>query len=799
MGKKADKVKTETVAERPRRPIIFRKPVLLACLRAYIPLALIVSLISIPVYVIQADKFSEGLCAKETGILQLQRSAFDAALAEHIKNALFLAELIRIKKGQLTQATTLNQLGNSFVRMIGINRDYDQIRWIDKRGMERIRIDQTENGAKVVSPDQLQDKSGRYYVREGLAGIRVYISKFDLNVEHGKIQLPVKPMLRVTATVQDEGDRAGGLVVLNIKGRRVIDQLRSIGDQMTGSLGLLNSAGYWLISPDSEDEWAFMYPDRLGRTFAAAYPNLWAGIRDADSGQFTTPDWLVTYITLDMASLPVSLLGYTFHAAESWKIVSLAPSGHLVPQWRWPYLCGVFTILLLMAGACFYWATAGINRSEARKTIMESEEKFRMVTRTMGEAVLMIDTKGRIRLWSDSAQRMLGYSSREALGRFLHEILVQDPYLANVIKEMESFYKKSFRVRKIRPREVNAVKKDGTHLPVEISVTPLIQDGKQVAIGVLRDLSERKMAEAEKNDLLALSTTDGLTGLANRRCFDEVLHEEYIRHSRSGGCLSLIFMDIDHFKAFNDTYGHIKGDQCLKRVARVLGRCAHRRSDLAARYGGEEFACILPETGSRGAVAIAKKIRKSIAALAIPHEKSGVARYLTVSLGVVTVSCTVDQAPEFILSQADEQLYKAKASGRNRIESIDLSHARQETDRNIVQLVWKESFYCGHDLIDSQHKGLFERSNRMFDAITSNCPVSEVSGLFSDLLAALFLHFDDEEKVMREIGYTGVSKHAGEHERLRAKAAVLSKSLENPVPHLGDTFCFSSKRSLCCI
>jgi len=176
---------------------------------------------------------------------------------------------------------------------------------------------------------------------------------------------------------------------------------------------------------------------------------------------------------------------------------------------------------------------------------------------------------------------------------------------------------------------------------------------------------------AEKNrELEALCITDGLTGIANRRRFDEVLAQECSRHSRSGTELSLIMLDVDHFKAFNDNYGHVKGDECLRRIADMIKSCANRPADLAARYGGEEFACILPETDRVGAVAIAENIRRSITTLAIPHEKSSTADFVSVSMGVVTVRCIKGCPIVDIVNKADELLYKAKSSGRNRVEYV---------------------------------------------------------------------------------------------------------------------------------
>ncbi|WP_168735356.1 GGDEF domain-containing protein [Pseudothauera rhizosphaerae] len=164
-----------------------------------------------------------------------------------------------------------------------------------------------------------------------------------------------------------------------------------------------------------------------------------------------------------------------------------------------------------------------------------------------------------------------------------------------------------------------------------------------------------------------LANTDGLTGIANRRRFDDLLEREAVRLQRTGEPLSLLLMDVDHFKAYNDTYGHLAGDECLKRVAEVFQAMLSRRSDLAARYGGEEFAAILTETDHRGALQVAEQIRTGVEALGIAHRSAATAPHVTVSLGVVTLDGREPKTPAQAIALADRELYRAKREGRNRI------------------------------------------------------------------------------------------------------------------------------------
>lgn len=163
------------------------------------------------------------------------------------------------------------------------------------------------------------------------------------------------------------------------------------------------------------------------------------------------------------------------------------------------------------------------------------------------------------------------------------------------------------------------------------------------------------------------SITDGLTGLANRRQFDLVLEEEWLHASRSKRPLTLFMLDIDFFKKYNDSYGHTKGDDCIKKIAETLTQFARRSLDLAARYGGEEFAVILPGVKATTAIKMAESLCASIEALQIPHEYSDVSPWVTVSVGVATLLPKAGTSPIKLITLADKALYHAKQSGKNQV------------------------------------------------------------------------------------------------------------------------------------
>lgn len=199
------------------------------------------------------------------------------------------------------------------------------------------------------------------------------------------------------------------------------------------------------------------------------------------------------------------------------------------------------------------------------------------------------------------------------------------------------------------------------------------------AIDYLRKPLNRAVVRARVNNHLELkkyqdflrnlALLDGLTGIANRRNFDQTLEREWKRAIRTAQPISLLMLDVDFFKLYNDNYGHAQGDECLRRLAASLGQVTTRPADLVARYGGEEFVCLLPETGGKGALTVAERLRQEIAGLKIPHAYSAVAQHVTVSIGAATITPNPTDQQEKLAAAADQALYRAKKGGRNRVEA----------------------------------------------------------------------------------------------------------------------------------
>lgn len=319
--------------------------------------------------------------------------------------------------------------------------------------------------------------------------------------------------------------------------------------------------------------------------------------------------------------------------------------------------------------------------------------------------------------------------------------------------------------------------------------------------GISSEITERKLQERQVQELVRqLATerdyaqnsaiTDPLTRLANRRQFDDLLSVEFYRLKRSKAPLSLIMLDVDHFKRFNDRYGHLQGDECLRSVGHALKTVVGRASDVAARYGGEEFVVVLPETDAAGARTMAERIRRAVEELGIPHQDNPATGHVTVSLGVVTRFATELAAPESLVELADQALYRAKQGGRNRSE-ISLRHPdERHQDPGLVRLVWKDLAESGNEALDTEHRALFEHANRLLSAVVEDRPKMECRSLLDTLMEAVVAHFKSEEALIRQSAFPYTEHHIRCHTELVAKVVALSQRYDRDELSLGELFSF---------
>jgi len=299
------------------------------------------------------------------------------------------------------------------------------------------------------------------------------------------------------------------------------------------------------------------------------------------------------------------------------------------------------------------------------ETEQQQAERLRIIVNSMDEGLMIVEADGRIQYANPACDRYLGYGPNELAGLTLGDLLmpaVTDDYLAYFSAWLDQQETERFR----GAREVLIRQRDGALRAMDLTLTPM-HGREPLFVALLHDITHHKQSE---NALQRAALLDPLTKIANRRHFDSFLEKEWQRAIRSGEPLSLIVLDVDHFKLYNDTLGHAAGDACLQQVAASLQAHALRPTDLAARYGGEEFVLLFAETSAENAAALAESIRYRIEALRQPNPRSPTSQWITVSIGVATMAPTQLDAIESLFVAADRAMYRAKEAGRNQVCAV---------------------------------------------------------------------------------------------------------------------------------
>jgi diguanylate cyclase (GGDEF)-like protein/PAS domain S-box-containing protein len=304
---------------------------------------------------------------------------------------------------------------------------------------------------------------------------------------------------------------------------------------------------------------------------------------------------------------------------------------------------------------------------EAEKAVRASEARLRNITAMLGEGVYALDVQGGLTFLNPEAERLLGWTEAELLGKGVHSVIHFQKADKTPLAAEDCPVHKAFMLGKThRDDEDVFTRKDGTMFPVSIVATPLWEQGRIVgAVAAFQDITERQQAAGELNRLNELlarqAKTDALTGIGNRLKFNETLNAEVHRSRRHGLTFSLIMLDIDHFKGINDTCGHNAGDGVLRQIAGLIASNV-RVHDLFARWGGEEFMILVTNASLENARAFAEKLRRLIE----HHDFPGIGR-VTSSFGVAEFDSS--ETEDVLMQRVDRALYRAKELGRNRVEA----------------------------------------------------------------------------------------------------------------------------------
>jgi len=623
--------------------------------------------------------------AGEARILALQAQTARRALQDLVTDLQILAnkpDLHRYLAHHDPEA--LNQVELEFLNFSSHKKRYDQIRLLDVHGMEVARVNFSRDaGAEIVPKNQLQPKRDRYYFTEtiNLAPGNIFISPLDLNIEHGAIEKPFKPMIRLAMPVFDAAGRKGGVVILNYMAQKLLESMESAGNELLGEFALLNDEGYWLASVDQDQEWGFMYPERRNLTFAQDFPEAWQLMQSTNSGQFQLASGLFTYTTVFPHAIggrlgldATTVLAVDGSPADTrrqhrWLIVS-----HISGDVLWTQLYSPigFIIVFSLAGLALLAALSAVvarahkRRRQAIEVLRQSQAELENQLRfnqtlidSIPAPVFFKDIEGRYLGCNAAYEAFIGLSAGQLIGKSVYDIAPHD--LADIYFQQDQAL---FDQPGQQIYESAVVFADGSRHDVIFHKNTFTNHQGELSglIGVMLDITERKRMEEQ---IKYMAQHDALTGLPNRNLLEDRYRQCIHRAERGQRAFAVLMMDLDGFKTVNDSLGHKVGDEVLQEVARRLELCV-RKTDTLCRMGGDEFVVLLEALNERKDVMrVAETIRQALNEPFILGQEQ-IAR-IGVSIGIV-VSSAHEETLDMLLARADVAMYRAKRDGRSRSE-----------------------------------------------------------------------------------------------------------------------------------
>ena len=517
----------------------------------------------------------------------------------------------------------------------------------------------------------------------------------------------------IAEPIKDHDQTLLGVLVINIELQKLINHVgeMKIGD--TGYAYIVNSKGEIIIHPDlgliengmnesyltpimaaisGQTGWVEYESDNQKRLAGYSYvpSTKWGVIAQQPLGEAmhnvidTKKNSVVIMIC---AAIIAVLIGLTIAGALAKPIADISEATNRLAEGDLSIKLEVTSLdeIGQLADNFNNMTTELLKRDEA---LRENEEKYRSLVENVNIGVYRItDSFDRRFIQVNPAMaKIFGYDQVEAFRK--NSLLT----IFHGSKEIKIVLEDAERNGYVKNREIALFKNDGMPIWCSLTITAQYDQKKKIKWldGVIEDITERKQAsdalhlahdELENQvvkrteelmlvneELQRISFLDGMTNIANRRCFDEFIEKEWQRVKQNNSSLALIIIDVDFFKDYNDTYGHVAGDECLKMIAGILKASTQQTKDLVARYGGEEFIVVLPDTDISDTAIVGEALRVNVERLAIKHKKSPISDHVTISVGVAVVRAADNITPMDIIAAADQALYQAKKRGRNRIE-----------------------------------------------------------------------------------------------------------------------------------
>lgn len=540
-----------------------------------------------------------------------------------IKNSSFFNDFINNNEKK--------SLNNLFLFTLNNQKNIMQIRYIDKDGKEQLRVERKTSDEEpvIVNHKDLQNKVNRdYFIKsKNIKDENIWFSSLNLNSEFGKIQQPYKSTFRAILPLQ-KGNQFNGIIIINYFMNELLHSF--IKDGIYNSI-LVDKDGFIMIHYEQDKNWGKYQNPQIKFTENNKILN-----QEFVQGK----DFVSKILDLPLEENIVLILKlnekYLLEEKYNKLISKFSISSIIV-------IFSIITILII---------------SKILRKLLLGFTSYKEYTKLIDENIIVstTDLKGKIIFTSKAFCKISGYEEIELLGRN-HNIVRHEDEDKNKYKALW----KCLTNGKIWEGELKNKRKNGEVYWVKAKIYPTFEKGIKTGYTAIRqEITDKKIIEE-------IAIHDGLTSLYNRTYFDKILPKFINSIKRNKKLVSLIMIDIDYFKQYNDTYGHQEGDHVLIEVSKVFKNLFQRANDFSFRIGGEEFVILFSPDSENEAIQVANKVRQSVEDLKILHSGNKSSSFVTISIGIITDQATNISDFEKIYKEADDLLYQSKKNGRNKI------------------------------------------------------------------------------------------------------------------------------------
>ena len=593
----------------------------------------------------------------KTKVLEAQKQSFKIKTTNlkikmdgFVSNLYFLRQSLLFNEYLQTKNLDYKVL-DLFKFVMSTNKDLSQLRYIDENGFEKIRYDRSKINDDYITlkTENLQNKSSRYYfkeIKEKTDGL-IWYSKLDLNMEHGVIEKPIVPTLRIGTPVY-EGDAFKGIVIMNIFFEQI---LKDFVDSSFFNISIFDVDGEFIHNKIEKD--------------SKVIDNSWSRYLNKEYNLYKYNEYLIEiskekglndyYISQSISPIiPNQDQLSVFYEPNILKLKEIEEN-----ERNYIYTVTLIVLFLSLPLALIISIIPNMLNEQLFQTKKRLEKEIKVIDEYVYLSITDID--GYILDVSQAYCDLTGYTKEELIGN-KHSVLKHQDTESSTYKDLWN----TILNKKVWQGELKNKKKDGTLFNAKVLIKPTIDSDSKISAftAYVQDITYQKEVER-------ISVTDELTKLYNRREFNRIFEISVENAKRYKNPFAMMILDIDFFKQYNDTYGHLMGDEALYEIAKVIKQKCKRTTDMGFRLGGEEFAIVFSSSSKADAYRFACDINEAVSELQIEHKGSKINKHVTISIGVFFSDNIQGFSKEELYQRSDDALYFAKDKGRNQVYMID--------------------------------------------------------------------------------------------------------------------------------